>query len=100
MVKGGFLNAVSIGFKGIKDHTEELKDIGNVKLWDETELLEVSLVGVPANSEAVRKSLDLGFESMLVTDYTGSLAPSHDADTAELIRKAFMAHRIRNGMKF
>jgi len=46
LVKGGFLNAVSIGFKGIKDHIEELKDMGKVKMWDETELLEVSLVGI------------------------------------------------------
>jgi len=99
MVKGGFLNAVSIGFKGIMEHVEELKGLGPVRIWDETELLEVSLVGIPANPEAVRKSLDLGFEQTLVTDFTNTPAPSQDADTAELIRKAFMAHKIRNGMK-
>ena len=100
MVKGGFLNAVSIGFKGIAEHVEEIKDFGPVRIWDETELLEVSLVGIPANPEAVRKSLDLGFEQTLITDFTTAEAPSKDADTAEAIRKAFMAMKIRNGMKF
>ena len=98
MVKGGFLSAVSIGFSGIKFSIEKIQEKA-VRVWDETDLLEVSLVGIPANQEAGKRSLDLGFEQTLLNDFTNHPAPSKDADTAEAIRKAFMAHKIRNGMK-
>ena len=95
MVKGGFLSAVSIGFRGVGFHEEEKDGKGKVRIWDETELLEVSLVGIPANPEATRKSLELGFENQLVKDFTNSPAPSHDADTAAEIKRAFQAFKIR-----
>ena len=98
MVKGGFLGAVSIGFSGIKFSMEKIKE-SMVRVWDETDLLEVSLVGIPANPETEKRSLDLGFEQTLLNDFTNHPAPLKDADTAERIRQAFMAHKIRNGMK-
>ncbi|MFA6063869.1 MAG: HK97 family phage prohead protease [Gallionella sp.] len=58
-LKYHLINAVSIGFKALKDGVEILKTGGlHFKMW---EWLELSLVSVPANSEAIItavKSLD------------------------------------------
>jgi HK97 family phage prohead protease len=54
MVRGGILNAVSIGFIPNKEKIAT-KDVDgtDVPVYDETELVEVSLVTVPANPNAV-----------------------------------------------
>lgn len=52
LAKGGFLNAVSIGFRVMKWHVEE-REGGEIYVLDEVELLEVSLVPIPSNPEAV-----------------------------------------------
>lgn len=96
MVKGGFLNAVSIGFRGLAWHDEELQGIGPVRIWDETELMEISLVGIPANPESVRKSLEFGFENEILKDYSRAEAPSKDADTAAAIEEAFKLYKIKH----
>lgn len=100
MVKGGFLSAVSIGFKGISWHEEE-KEGRVIRFWDETDLLEVSLVGVPANPEAVTRSLSLGFKEMLLKDFGRPEAPPNNsgADAAEGIRRSFQALRIKHAFQ-
>lgn len=54
MVRGGILNAVSIGFIPNQDKIAT-KDVDgkDIPVYDETELVEVSLVTVPANPNAV-----------------------------------------------
>lgn len=47
LLKGGFLTSLSVGFLGKK-----YQYIGNIKTWQEVQLLEISLVPVPANAEA------------------------------------------------
>lgn len=52
MVKSGALGAVSIGFKPIESHMEKIQGM-DVLVFDKTELLEISLVPVPANPDAI-----------------------------------------------
>jgi len=52
LVKAGFLNTVSIGFIPKKSHTETMGD-EETEIHDEVELLEVSLVPIPSNRDAV-----------------------------------------------
>lgn len=52
LVQDGFLRAVSIGFYPKKQHTE-LVDGNEVLIYDESELVEVSLVPIPSNPEAL-----------------------------------------------
>lgn len=62
LVKAGFLNAVSIGFIPLRWH-EEVRGEGEARevitIYDEVELLEVSLVPVPSNPEAVALARDI-----------------------------------------
>lgn len=50
-VRSGLVRAVSIGFRALKDGVETLKDGGY--LFKRTEIMELSLVTIPANSDAV-----------------------------------------------
>lgn len=59
MVRYGLITAVSIGFNVINDAYEKLKDTGGY-LLKETEVLELSLVPIPAQPDAVIQ----GFRSM------------------------------------
>lgn len=53
LVKKGFLNAVSIGFIPTKWH-DESEDSGRpMRIFDEVQLLEISLVPVPSNADCV-----------------------------------------------
>ncbi len=55
LYKDGYMKAVSIGFIPITSHTED-EDGKRVLIYDEVELLEISLVAVPANRQALVKS--------------------------------------------
>lgn len=48
MVRARYLNAISIAFGKLRSHEEN-----GVKIYDETDLLEISLVIVPSNPEAL-----------------------------------------------
>lgn len=52
MVRGGFLNAVSIGFMPMNGGYETI-DGREIYVYRKSELLEVSLVPIPANPEAI-----------------------------------------------
>jgi phage head maturation protease len=95
MVKGKFLNAVSIGFGGIKFSLEKIQE-QTIRVWDETDLLEVSLVPIPAQPEAIQKALKWGFEHQILEDYTNNPAPVETVDDAEAIRKAFEIYKLRH----
>jgi HK97 family phage prohead protease len=76
LFKGGFLNAFSVGFKPLKSHQPTPDEIKKKPEWaeawrifDEWELLEFSVVPVPANAEALAlavktKGLKLSDESI------------------------------------
>lgn len=53
LVKTGFLNAVSIGFYPRVWHQEQLESGEQITVYDKVDLLEVSLVPVPSNPDAV-----------------------------------------------
>lgn len=54
MIKGGFLNTVSVGFRVSKRETHEDEDTGETTIiFKEMELMEVSVVTIPSNDAAV-----------------------------------------------
>ena len=55
LYSGGFMRAVSIGFSPIA-WRDEIEDGGRVRVFEEVELYEISLVAVPANRSALSKS--------------------------------------------
>lgn len=80
LFKGGFLNAFSVGFRPTKSHQPTPEDIKKKPEWanvyrvfDEWELLEFSVVPVPANAEALAiavksHALELSDETKVVMD--------------------------------
>ncbi|WP_162141005.1 HK97 family phage prohead protease [Fodinicurvata sediminis] len=53
LVRAGFLQAVSVGFLPLKSHQEEAPGGRSITVFDAVELLEVSLVPVPSNPQAL-----------------------------------------------
>lgn len=53
-VKQGIINSTSIGFRPIKSHTDRI-DNKNILVYDEIDLIEVSIVTIGANPEALQK---------------------------------------------
>jgi len=59
LTKGGYINALSIGF--LPDYSAvEYDEKQNARIYNKTELLEVSVVNVGANQAALRKAMDDG----------------------------------------
>ena len=82
LVKAGFLNAVSIGFLPLRWHEERVPGEGGAEevrvVYDEVELLEVSLVPVPSNPEAVALARDIATaltRGVVPRDVSEKLAP-------------------------
>ncbi|WP_162175156.1 HK97 family phage prohead protease [Fodinicurvata fenggangensis] len=67
LVRAGFLQAVSVGFLPLKSHQEEAPGGRSVTVFDAVELLEVSLVPVPSNPQALAL-----LRALAPTDSTGS----------------------------
>lgn len=83
MVKAGFLNAVSVGFRPL-----ESKPIKSGYEFVKTELLEISCVAVPCNQEALAYAK--GF--MDDRDLARVFAGTQDRDVR--VRKAMIRHRV------
>lgn len=68
LVKGGYINASSIGFAVNYEKSEYDKDRGGYDL-NNSELLELSLVNVPANADALitQRAYDKAFEDKVIT---------------------------------
>lgn len=91
LFKGGFLKAFSVGFRPIKSHRPDEKEIAKNPEWagvwliyDEWELLEFSAVPVPANPEALAiavKSHDVTLSKELLSDFDELEEEIHIADT-------------------
>lgn len=82
LVKGGFLNAVSVGFIPHRLETYEDNGVHGYKLFD-CELIECSLVPIPANQDSLGakdfagEDLDMARNAFdaVARDYDDSLAP-------------------------
>lgn len=73
--RGGFLNAVSVGFNPIESvsRSELPKDhpaysIRGGQFFNKSELLEVSIVTIPANSEATVSAKNLNIDKLTIRD--------------------------------
>ena len=62
LIDKGMLNAASIGFRGVK---REFKDVDGqqIRIFTKSELLEWSIVDVPANQDAIREKNYLMYDS-------------------------------------
>lgn len=68
LIKAGVLNAVSIGFIPLESISLDPKDAWGPKRYTKCEMLEVSVVSVPANSNAliIERKLPLGSDEPIV----------------------------------
>lgn len=89
LIKGGYLNAVSIGFSAIK--TQWSEDNPDVYEILESELYEVSVVAIPAQQHALVKSLDT---EAILRDYrkflekmTNALGVERSSNEKETLKK-------------
>lgn len=83
LFKGGFLNAFSVGFRPTKSHNptpDEIKkrpDLADVfRVFDEWELLEFSVVPVPANADALATAVKS--KALILSDETKTLMDIED----------------------
>ncbi len=74
-VKYGIVTAVSVGFRALKDGAERMKD-GGIR-FNQAEILELSLVSVPANSQAIITAIKSADRAALASAGLGV-----DSDTA------------------
>lgn len=70
-VEKGILKATSIGFQNINSHIERI-DNKNIKVYDEIDLIEVSIVTIGANPDALAKMLN-NEDIMEITEKAGSV---------------------------
>lgn len=68
LCKGGFLNATSVGFMPI-DWVDGKKDTDPRRTYEKVELLEISIVPVPANPEALVTARNAGVISLKEFDF-------------------------------
>ena len=96
LFKGGFLNAFSVGFKPLKGHSPQPDEVKKTPEWanarwiiDEWELLEFSVVPVPANSEALvtaikSKSITLSGETQEELEVLEQEITTHMVNTVDV----------------
>lgn len=94
-IKYKLIAAVSIGFRALKDGVELLKDGGlQFNSW---EWLELSLVSVPANPDAVIQSFK-SLDADQIRSALGFQADSDDADREALIKSISTKQRAASGI--
>lgn len=71
-VKDGIIKATSIGFRSKQAHTERVEN-RNVLIYDEIDLIEVSVVTIGANPEALAKMKNYIGDTMELTEKAGSV---------------------------
>ena len=71
-VKDGIIKATSIGFRAIENHTERIEN-KNILIYDKIDLIEVSVVTIGANPEALAKMKNYIGEQMDLTEKAGSV---------------------------
>jgi HK97 family phage prohead protease len=86
MYKGGYLNATSVGFRGVKYQTRNEPEVQMLPEWQrgrryiEQDLLELSAVPVPANPNALISARSAG----IITAKTAKYFEVEDIDTASI----------------
>lgn len=109
MVRAGVLNTVSIGFRVLQWHVESMDVRGGpkeVKIFDEVDLLEVSLVAIPSNPHAVAlvRTMARAMDEQLAYDGVPPPAPPpQGADfgaeaVARIVREWAAGTAIRHGL--
>lgn len=98
MLKAGFLNATSVGFRATKDpiFNDERKGLD----FSEQELMEFSIVPIPSNPDALIQQRDGGaagavtrqWRDLIVDKLFGPLAEKAPSDLAGVHRKAMDAY--------
>ncbi|HRP26036.1 phage major capsid protein, partial [Thauera sp.] len=88
LVEQGILRAVSVGFRPIDDEPMDEKDPWGGRRYTKQELLECSLVSVPANPSALAKAMD-----MQISDDVLTLAFGEHADGGGVVRRGATGER-------
>ena len=93
LVDGGFLNATSVGFRPIKFNYNEQR--GGVD-FEEQELLEFSIVPVPANPEALIEARSAGIDVEPVRAWAKSVMTAlGDESLAERLAEAVLDEQVK-----
>ena len=87
MIKGGFLNATSVGFKPLA--YEQNDERGGYDFLKQ-ELLEYSVVPIPSNPDALVQARDAGIDTTLLKEWAEKVLDTFGDDTAKglMITKA------------
>ena len=80
MLKGGFLNATSVGFKPLA--YEQNDERGGYDFLKQ-ELLEYSVVPIPSNPDALVQARDAGIDTTLLKEWAERVLDSFGEDTAK-----------------
>ena len=89
LVKGGYLNAVSVGFRPHKWESYSTDTAEGYKFFD-CELLECSLVPIPCNQDALLGRKDLGpVYSKLLGEFEDDMADVFAKEDLEAVVKSF-----------
>lgn len=82
-IQFGSLNAVSVGFRSNKGHwgDESRGEDPEIYYYDNMELCEVSVVNIPANADAVKRSMDEEKAALPPKPETVEETPVSDPDT-------------------
>jgi HK97 family phage prohead protease len=83
MIKGGFLNAVSVGFRPQKFKSTERENGQQGFDFEEQELLEYSVVPIPANPHALIAASKDGIDVEPITAWAKSWLVQAEPDSAE-----------------
>jgi HK97 family phage major capsid protein/HK97 family phage prohead protease len=83
LVKLGLVRGVSVGFRALEDGIERIKD-GGLRFL-KTEVLELSLVPVPANAAATISTIK-SFDTSLPADSGGSPQPAAPASAPRVVK--------------
>src|SRR5579871_3442276 len=101
MVKGGFLNATSVGFQPLEYKWAEDKERPGGIDFTKQELLEFSIVPIPANAEALVTAREAGIDVTLIKEWAAKWLeqdPARPAEksAAELAAEAVAATKEEN----
>ncbi len=92
MVKAGLLNAVSVGFLPIDFSFSVDKERRGGMDFKRQELLEISIVPIPANANALVTARSMGIDTAPMKEWAGKIV---DADGSVIVPKNFLEATFR-----
>lgn len=90
-VKTKLIRGVSIGFRVLNDAMDFMKDTGGIR-YRETEILELSLVAVPANQDATIQAIKAFDLSRPAAPGTAGMVSPHQSGAADTSRRTTTMH--------